>query len=534
MDLNFLLLLIVCISCVSFVLRTLLLKHNRGWAYIAGSILSITIALLYVAPQWAGLIGGSLWALFLVLPLVGFAHVNVLIIQERYRDARRLVTYLRWLHPVDGWFEQPSILQALEMGQRGQMAEALRSLHPHGTVQNPMGRNATAILLLMEARWHELLRWLQTHVPESVLTKDPHLVMYYLRALGETGDLNGLVWGFERYSVALKKGGNTMPLHLAQLFVLAFCGQVDGVHYLLNHALSGYSHQVKRFWRLTAQLATQGTLPRLCQQMRALRSRDGDMALKQAVTWRLSNPPVRPEDTLTPGAWEIVQRIQQEVRQGRSLEQPLALRPPRNAQMTYTLLVVNFFVFGLEVYWGGSQNPWTLDRLGALIPAAVVAGEWWRLVSANFLHYGLGHLVTNALGLYLLGPFVEATLGRWRYLGVYLGVGVGTMGIFTALALYVNDEPFQRLVGASAAIMGLLGVIVVILLQRWYQERSAIATERLRLFVSIVILQFIFDWLVPEISIVAHSVGLLLGIIAGMILIFGLQHRGHLSRPSQR
>ncbi|MGB0564270.1 MAG: rhomboid family intramembrane serine protease, partial [Spirulinaceae cyanobacterium] len=161
--------------------------------------------------------------------------------------------------------------------------------------------------------------------------------------------------------------------------------------------------------------------------------------------------------------------------------------------------------------------PLVLEQLGALIPEAVRQGEWWRLLAANFLHYGWAHLLTNLLGLYLLGPFVEAHLGRWRYLLTYLATGVGTMGVFTIVTLAENSPVPKQLVGASAAIMGLLGVIMVILWQGWRQSQSAIAAERLRTFGLIIGLQFLFDLWIPEISALAHSVGLLWGLVWGLV-----------------
>ncbi|NEO87713.1 MAG: rhomboid family intramembrane serine protease [Spirulina sp. SIO3F2] len=515
MDFNLILLLTVVFSCVTFVLRTAFSQGNRGWAIVASTILTIIGTLLYFAPQWASWVGGGLWTLFLVLPLLGFAQVNRLIVQQRYRAARQLVSYLRWLHPTDGWFEQPTILQALEQGQQGQMAMALQSLRPHEGIDHPMGRHATALLLLMDARWHDLLRWFSTHVPETVLRRDPHLLMYYLRALGETGDLNGLVRGLERYERDLKKGSSQTPLHLVQLFALAFCGDVEGVQQLIKHALTNYPSAIQQFWRLTAQRVA---MPQrqADEALRNLQKQQGDRILTQAIDWRLAHPPNDPRVVLSPKTYESLQRLQSTVKQDIRYGRPLVFKPTK-AYVTYALLLANGIFFALEIYYGGSQSQAALAHLGALIPEAVRQGQWWRLLNANFLHYGWTHLLTNSLGLYLLGPFVEANLGRWRYLLTYLSTGIGTMGIFTLWTLWENSPTPKQLVGASAAIMGLLGVIIVILWHRWRQARSRIAAERLRTFGLIIGFQFLFDFLIPEISGLAHTVGLILGLGWGII-----------------
>ncbi|MEO1005048.1 MAG: rhomboid family intramembrane serine protease, partial [Cyanobacteria bacterium J06638_38] len=93
------------------------------------------------------------------------------------------------------------------------------------------------------------------------------------------------------------------------------------------------------------------------------------------------------------------------------------------AYTTYILIALNLLVYGLEIKLGGSQNYLALERLGALIPEKVVAGEWWRLIGANFLHYGSFHLATNMLSLFFVGRLIELSLGAKYYLTIYLFSG---------------------------------------------------------------------------------------------------------------
>lgn len=515
MNLNQLLIGIVCLSCFSFLIRTLLDHRGRGWSLVSGGILLITGVLFYLTPQLAGLVGGSLWVLFLILPLLGCARVNQLIYQERYRDARNITYYLRWLHPADGWFEQPFILETLEMGQQGKIAEAIQRLHPYETSITSMGRNATALLFIMGAQWQELRQWIEHHVPENILTEDPYLVTNYLRALGEIGDLNGLLWGLERYEPHLTKGGNPLPLNLSRLFAFAFCGQVDRVCRLLAEPLADYPSHKKKFWRLTAQMAA-GQNPKVEEQLRALQDSTDDFILKDAIAWRLSHPPNDLETILIPFSWQTLKRLQGSLKQETRYGTAMSLFP-RRAKITYSLIALNVLFFALEMAFGGSKNTETLDQLGALMPYALWKGEWWRSIAANFLHYGALHLLSNMVGLYFLGPFVEANAGRWRYLFIYFGSGIGAMYAFSAIAI-VQGMPYQRLVGASAAIMGILGAILAILLQGWLHEKSQVAAKRLRLFLAIVALQTTFDFLIPEVSFLAHALGLSFGFTLAMIL----------------
>ena len=190
------------------------------------------------------------------------------------------------------------------------------------------------------------------------------------------------------------------------------------------------------------------------------------------------------------------------------------------AYTTYILIALNLLVYGLEIKLGGSQNSLTLERLGALIPEKVVAGEWWRLIGANFLHYGSFHLATNMLSLFFVGRLIELSLGAKYYLTIYMVSGIGSMFTFTLLAFRLGlDNAF--LVGASAAIMGLIGAILAISLQIWLKRRSSLtAKRRLQQIIIIIIIQFIFDNIVPQISFHAHLFGFIIGFLISSVLVF--------------
>ena len=192
----------------------------------------------------------------------------------------------------------------------------------------------------------------------------------------------------------------------------------------------------------------------------------------------------------------------------------------RIAYTTYILIGLNLLVYALEIRLGGSQNYLALESLGALIPEKVLAGEWWRLIGANFLHYGLFHLATNMLSLFFIGRLIELSLGTKYYLTIYFFSGIGSMLTFTLLSFRLGLSN-ALLVGASAAIMGLIGAILAIALQIWLKNRhSTLARRRLQQIILIIILQFIFDNIIPQISFHAHLFGFIIGFIISNILVF--------------
>jgi rhomboid protease GluP len=94
-----------------------------------------------------------------------------------------------------------------------------------------------------------------------------------------------------------------------------------------------------------------------------------------------------------------------------------------------------------------------LVRLGAKAPY-ILAGQWWRLVTAMFLHAGLLHIGMNMWCLVDLGPQVESLFGTTKFTVLYLATGVA------GFVLSTWWSPFGVSVGASGAIMGLIGILI--------------------------------------------------------------------------
>lgn len=95
-----------------------------------------------------------------------------------------------------------------------------------------------------------------------------------------------------------------------------------------------------------------------------------------------------------------------------------------------------------------------LNDFGALVPSLVRQGQWWRLVTFNFLHIGLMHLMFNSSALYSIGPQVEGIFGSQKFVFAY--VGTGTASAFASYLLLPAGTA-----GASGAIFGLIGLMAV-------------------------------------------------------------------------
>lgn len=507
---------LVCLSCASLLLQMLRLGQRSGWGMLAGTILIVAIALTYFIPTWSGIVAGSLWIIFLVLPLWGLNMVNGLVSQQRYKEAGTLAKYLCCLHPTDGLPEYPKLLQALEMAQNGDLDGATKILSRYHNTKTLLGRTSVALLYRITGRWQDLLLWIRDACTDEILQSDPQLMFYYLRALGETGDLNRLVGEAERFEHIVSRSGDRTSLTLARMMVFTFCGQPEQVKLIFDLHLAKYSQNFRQFWLATADRAAGYELD-ACKTLTEL-CNSSDASLRNAAHWRLAQTsPINPSLILTQSSQQTLERIQHELQQENLYANPSSNLVSQKAYGTFGLIAVNIIVFAIESISGGSLDLEVLYHLGALVPTVVWQGEWWRLLSATFLHFGFFHLALNMIGLAYLGVFVEIRLGIWRYLASYLLCGIGSMLVVTILAISTNSEP-QVTVGASGAIMGMVGATVAILLQGWRRQKSRIAAQRLRTILFIIGLQIFFDLTTPNVSFIGHTSGLVLGFAIGLLL----------------
>ena len=154
--------------------------------------------------------------------------------------------------------------------------------------------------------------------------------------------------------------------------------------------------------------------------------------------------------------------------------------------------------------------------IGALYGPDVVAGQWWRIFSAGFLHASITHLGLNMLSLYILGRPLEMLVdraGRWAFPTLYLGSLVG--GSLGAMILEY-DVPS---VGASGAIFGLLGAAIVI------PQRLGMGWNGFGVAPWLAV-NLVFTFIQPNISRGGHLGGLVAGLGIGAVLASLLRNRG--------
>ena len=480
-----------------------------GWAGLyCGIMLMAVIGKVF---NLTAFIYGALavWFLLVLLPSLLARVFYRYLLQQRYAPARRLARLISWLHPGDGWRQQPEVIYALQLAQQGDLTAATEMLGRLREAKSVIGLAAVAHFFRLTGQWEEFLAWQQRHAYSARPSQLLHLI---LRAHGEIGDRPGLIELYVRHQDRISRLVPDASRDLCRLMLFAFCGRRDLVEGLLAGSLSLLPREVRQFWLATADWAS-GASETARRQFEELLPA-AEPTLRLAIQRRLANVSVIPEP-LDPMAQEMIATVAREHGYDERYGAARSLFS-RRAWATQVLIILNVLMFGVEVLFGGSTNAETLYRLGALFPPAVRAGEWWRLFASLFLHLGSLHLGMNMLALWVLGPFAEFALGSGRYLVIYVLSGVGSMGAVLVFAVGAKAEEIA--VGASGCIMGLVGATGALMLVGWVRERATHAKRRLMAVLAIIAMQTVFDSLVPQVSMTAHLAGVLIGFAGTLCL----------------
>lgn len=181
----------------------------------------------------------------------------------------------------------------------------------------------------------------------------------------------------------------------------------------------------------------------------------------------------------------------------------VAVRP----RVTTALIGINLSVFalGFLVAIGGGESTLIADY-GMWPLGIAINGEWWRLLTSAFLHGGMLHIAFNMYVLYLLGPVLERVLGSGRFLTLYLVAALGG-----SVASYATSAPNTVSVGASGAIFGLMGALLVVG-RRFRRDVSQVAI--------LLAINLAIGFVVPNIDWRAHIGGALAGAAIAAVMAY--------------
>lgn len=186
---------------------------------------------------------------------------------------------------------------------------------------------------------------------------------------------------------------------------------------------------------------------------------------------------------------------------------------------TYLLLGLTTLTFGCQYLLNDFQAtaPLSLFKMGAMYGVFVQYSplDLWRLVTPIFVHIGLEHFLFNVLTLYFIGKMAEQIFGTLRFLGLYLLAGV--MG--NAFTLIFTPNVIAA--GASTSLFGLFAAVVIL----GYYSHSPLLNQLGRSYLSLIVVNLIFNLFTPSVGITGHLGGLVGGALAAIFLANKVESR---------
>ena len=183
--------------------------------------------------------------------------------------------------------------------------------------------------------------------------------------------------------------------------------------------------------------------------------------------------------------------------------------------LTFLIIAINVVVLVMMYVAGYPADMGVPLRFGAILPAYILDdGEWWRLFTAMFVHFGAGHFFANVLGLVIFGTRIERYFGRTAFTIVYVVSGL----LGSLFSLY-----FTRgyAAGASGAIYGLIGAIFI------YTRMTGRAVELMNWYSLVVFIGvgIAMGFMTPGVDNFGHLGGLIGGVIVGLGMVAVLRLR---------
>ena len=185
----------------------------------------------------------------------------------------------------------------------------------------------------------------------------------------------------------------------------------------------------------------------------------------------------------------------------------------RKEPVTAGLILLNILVFLAVEFTGSSQNTMhMLDCGAAYTPMIVQGGEYYRLFTCMFLHFGIEHLLNNMLVLFVLGSRLERVIGKIKFLLIYLLGGV--LGNVISLYLELHAQNFAVSAGASGAVFAVMGAMIYIVIR----NKGRLADLSMRQILIMAVFSLYFGFASTGVDNTAHVAGMVSGFLLAVLL----------------
>lgn len=493
---------VIALAAMALLFTLVYRPHGYGgWAAAFLGCGAAGAAALVFAEPWAGWITLAVFVVLVVTPAVLFNLAARAGKAGKHDLARRLAWIGGVFHPSRATAFNFALVQAMTAGSSDRIIDALGALAP---AARPAERAMLAAAAAAEQDdWASAL----------AAARDPGASMFdiapmTIRALGELGRVDEMADVYERVKTRLF-GPNVA---INQLFLFAFAGREDGIAHLLAGRLKALEPEAKSYWSAIARLTVDPADPAARAVLCAIAEGSPREKSRLAAARQLA---ITHRPLLSPETRAIVAKADAQL----ARERETRTRPLTRLYGTLGLVALTLGMFAVSEWWGGSEDLRVLVRLGAARLFEIVdEGQWWRILTTPLLHFGPVHLAANMLMLLVFGRLVESLHGTVRLLAVYVWCGaVSTAAVVGSMWLEATEP--DVLIGASGAIFGLFGVAVARSVATWWRYRDALDRSQLVAFGLIVALQAVMDFLIPNVSFLAHASGFAAGLVAGAVLV---------------
>ena len=191
---------------------------------------------------------------------------------------------------------------------------------------------------------------------------------------------------------------------------------------------------------------------------------------------------------------------------------PMGSRYGKKAYVNGLLIALNVLFFLYLEITGSSEDAYFMYTKGAMFaPAVLEDGEYYRLLTAMFMHFGIRHIMNNMLVLFVLGDNLERALGHVKYLIFYLLCGIGSNWV--SMMAHSTDTMTVS-AGASGAIFGVVGGLLYVVTA----NRGQLEDLNTRQLVIMIFFSLYLGYTSTGVDNIAHLSGLVIGIVLAIIL----------------
>ena len=181
--------------------------------------------------------------------------------------------------------------------------------------------------------------------------------------------------------------------------------------------------------------------------------------------------------------------------------------------VTAVLLLLNIIIFLVTDFTGGTDNTIHMLECGAAYPPFILEnGEYYRLFTCMFLHFGIEHLANNMLVLFVLGQRLEPVVGKIRFLLIYFLGGIG--GNLISLIFDIKGGNYAVSAGASGAVFAVMGAMIWVVIR----NRGRLQDISTRQMLVMAAFSLYFGFASSGVDNAAHVGGMICGILLAVVL----------------